>query len=178
MELITSRTEGLAPLAGDLTGQVLVIRHTVLNRRYQMPRFQLFKATGGFGCKESSLGRAVFGMYLADSTDDRRNRGDFIGIATSELIHQAMQDTTPVPSINPHERVYFLFTKDGHCQTGDTVNQAMQRLRLITRSPVTVAYRAHPESSVNDLGYLSYPEGTTAAEVKIKRRGGTWIDAS
>lgn len=178
MKLITSNSEGLRPLDGDLTGECLVLSHLRLHRRYQMPRFQIFKATGGFGCKPGSLGSKVYGVFIADNEDGQWRRSDFIGIATKELIHDALADDTPVPSINPHERHYLLVSNDGHYESGDTVNQAMQRLRRMTRAKVRHAFLCHPESTINEFGFLSYPEGTDLVEVKIKRQGGVWIDAS
>lgn len=178
MNLITGKDEGLRPLVGDLAGQYLVLSHLKLNRRYQMPRFQIFKATGGFGCKDGSLGSKVFGVFVADNEDGQYRRSDFIGVATKELIQQALADTTPVPSINPHERIYLLFTNDGYYEKGDTVNEAMQRLRRVTKAQVRQAFHCHPESTVNEFGFLSYPSGTTLTEVKIKKQGANWIDAS
>ena len=178
MNLIVSGDKGLRPLVGDLTKQVLVLSHTKLMRRYQMPRFQIFHATGGFGCQENSLGSAVFGIHIADGESCRWNRNDFIGIATDELVTQAMEDTTPVENIDLRQRTYFLVAKDGTIETGDTIEQARQRLRRITRSAVRVAYHAHPESQLTDFGYISYPKGAEPVEVKIKSRGGIWIDAN
>lgn len=178
MRLITAKTKGLLPLVGDITGQYVVLPHTKLHRRYQMPRFQIFKATGGFGCQEGSLGSKVYGVCIADNQDDQWRRNDFIGIATKGLIDKAMADTTPVPGINPMERHYLLVSTDGYFETGDTVNEAMQRLRLMTKAKVVTAYLCHPESTLNDLGFLSYPAGTDIAEIKVKRQGGVWIDAS
>ena len=85
MNLITSGTEGLRSLEGDLKNKRLVLAHNRLNRRYQMPRFQIFHATGGFGCQENSLGSAVFGIHIADGESARWNRNDFIGIADDDL---------------------------------------------------------------------------------------------
>ena len=178
MDLITLKSEGLRPLTGDLTNQVLVINHTRLISRYQLPRFQLFKATGGFGCQEHSLGRAVFGYCVASNEDARWNRSDFIGIASDQLIHRAMEDATPVDELDINARIYLVFSKDGTFEKGDTVHSAMTRLRRITESPVLVAYHAHPESQITDDGFLIYPQGTTLTEVKVKKKGELWIDAS
>lgn len=178
MNLITHETEGLSPLVGDLAGKTLVIRANALNRRYQLPRFQLFKATGGFGCKESSLGSKVFGVFVADNEDGQYRRNDFIGIATDQLIRQAMADARAVEPIDLAQRVYLLVSKDQHYAKGDTVEQAMQRLRRMTRSAVVESFRVHPEAIINELGFMTCPAGTEIAEVKIKKQGGVWIDAS
>lgn len=178
MQLITAADEGVRPLVGDLKDKVLVLAHTKLNRRYQMPRFQLFKATGGFGCSEGTIGSAVFGMFLADNEDARWDRRDFIGIATEDLIARALADTTPVKAIDLNERDYLVLSKDQHYARGSTPHEAMTRLRRLTRSALAVAYHAHPETVINDFGYLSYPEGAAPVEVKIKRQGARWIDAT
>lgn len=177
MKLITEGDEGLAPLVGDLTGKVLVIRHTRLIARYQTPRFQLFKAYGGFGCKEGSLGRAVFGRYLADDTDARRDRSEFIGIADDKLIMRAMADTTPVLELDHSLRQVMLICKDGHYEFGDTAEQARQRLRRITSAEVVAAFHAHPETRVSDIGFLTYPAGCTPVEVKLQK-GKEWTVTS
>jgi hypothetical protein len=176
MNLITSTDDGMSRVAGDLTNQVLVISHIKLNRRYQIPRFQLFKATGGFGCKEGSLGSAVFGYHLADSEQARWDRSDFIGIADKDLVTRAMADTTPVQAININDRVFMVIAKDGSQAKGETPTEAMTRLRRITRSALLAAYSAHPESTINELGYMSYPSGAAPTEVKIKKQGVNWID--
>ena len=178
MDLIVRGNEGLRPLVGDLTQQRLVLAHTRLNRRYQMPRFQIFQATGGFGCQEGSLGSAVFGIHIADGESARWNRNDFIGIATDELVNQALEDNTPVDNLDTSERTYLIVAKDGSTATGDTLQEARLRLKRITKSSVRVAYHAHPESSIDNFGFLTYPAGAEPSEVKIKSRGGIWIDAN
>ena len=177
MKLITQGDEGLAPLSGDITGQVVVISHTRLNKRYQSPRFQLFKATGGFGCKENSLGSAVFGHYLADGDDDRRERRELIGIASDELIGRALEDTTPVLDLDVTARVYLLIAKDGTYEIGDTVEQARQRLLRLTDATVTEAWHVHPESKISDIGFITYPPGAPPLAVRIKK-GKEWTAAN
>lgn len=178
MNLIKQGDEGLRPLVGDLDGQTLVLAHTRLHRRYQLPRFQLFNATGGFGCKENSLGRAVFGQHPADGEDARWNRNDFIGIATAELVARAMADHTAVEPINLAERCFLLVSADGNYVMGDTPTQAMERLRRITKAKVTNAFIAHPETQIDEIGLMTWPTGAAPAEVKLKKKGGAWIAES
>lgn len=178
MNLITSRDDGVRPLDGDLTDKVLVINHLRLGRPYQLPRFQLFKATGGFGCKPNTLGQAVFGYHLADMESARWNRSDFIGVPSDELITAAMADARPVAAIDLSARVYMVIAKDGSRAVGETPTEAMTRLRRITASALLNAYHAHPESSITDLGHITYPSGASPVEVKLKKRGKVWIDAS
>lgn len=165
MKLITATSEGVVPLAGDITGKVCVINHHRLTRRYQLPRFQLFMAKGGFGCQENSLGSAVFGKYVADQIEDRRERRDFIGIATDELIERAMADASPVQPIDLSLRRYMVVAKDGNYEWGDSLKQAMERLKLITSAKVTASYLVHPETRINSMGYFTYPEGAPPTEI-------------
>ncbi len=176
MNLIVKGDEGVTPLVSNILGKLLVVDHTKLKRRYQMPRFQIFKATGGFGCQANSLGSKVFGEYIADSSATYLFRYDFIGMASDELVKRAMEDTTPVKALDPKERCFFVMAKDGSVETGNTVHQAMQRLHRITNSKLLTAFYAHPEAYINPYGFISYPEGTRATEVKVKKRGGIWID--
>lgn len=172
MKLIDHNTEGLLPLQGDLTDQIIVMRWELLNRRYQIPRFQLVKARGGFGCKEGSSGK-IFGLCIADSVSTSARRADFIGIATAELVTQAMADASSVANLDLSLREYLLVARDGSYERGDTIEQARQRLKLITNAAVIHAYQVHPESSMNELGFINYPDGAPPAEVKIKK-GKTW----
>jgi len=177
MKLITEGDEGLSPLVGDITGKVVVIKHTRLTARYQTTRFQLFKAYGGFGCKEDSLGRAVFGRYLADNQDGRRDRSEFIGIADDGLVRRALEDTTPVLELDRSLRQVLLICKDGTYEFGDTAEQARQRLARITEAEVIAAYIAHPETRVSDIGFLTYPAGCPPVEARLTK-GKEWIATS
>lgn len=178
MNLIQKGDEGLRPLVGDLNGQTLVLAHTKLHRRYQLPRFQIFNAIGGFGCQENSLGRAVFGHHPADGENARWSRNDFIGIATAELVARAMADVTPVEPVNLAERCFLLVSADGNYVMGDTPTQAMERLRRITKAKVMHSFIAHPETQINEIGLMTWPEGAAPAEVKLKKKGGAWIAES
>lgn len=172
-QLITKGHRWLRPLVGDLKGEVVVLNHLKLPARQQMPRFQLVSARGGFGCEDGSMGRKVFGSHLADGGDCTYYRSSFVGIATPELIALAMADTTPVKAIDLSLREYLLIAKDGSTERGQTVEQARQRLRLISSACVVAAYEVHPESWVTELGFISYPDGAPPVEVRI-RKGKEW----
>jgi len=172
MNLIDRNHKGLRPLVGDLNGQVVVLDYQCLGRRYQMPRFQLIKAKGGFGCNEGSDGK-IYAVCIADGEDISCRRGNLIGIATDELISEAMADTTPVPGIDLSLREYMLIAKDGTSARGETVERARQRLLLLTDAKVVGAYELHPESYLNEFGYISYPDGAAPVEVGI-RKGKVW----
>lgn len=178
MNLIASGHQGLRPLVGDLTHQKLVLRYDKLNRRFQMPRFQIFHATGGMGCQENAPAPMIYGLHIADGESARWDRQDFIGIASDELVMQALEDTTPVQAIDLDDRVYFVMAKDGNWTKGKTLEVARQRLQRITPAPVRTAFHAHPDSEPNEFGWLSYPAGAEPVEVRIKKRGGIWTDGN
>jgi hypothetical protein len=172
VNLIESTDERLRPLVGDIKGQILVLNWGLLGRRFQMPRFQLVKAIGGFGCNDGSPGK-IFGASICDGEQDAYRRGNFIGIATDGLITAAMADNKPVEGIDIAIREYLLIARDGSTERGDTVEQARQRLRRISSAAIRGAYEVHPESKINDFGFITYPEGAPPTEVKIKR-GKVW----
>lgn len=173
MSLIDAGHEGLMPLVGDLTDKVVVLDWRKLNRRYQLPRFQLVKAKGGFGCKEGSLGNKVYGYCIADSSDVACRRQQLIGIATIELINEAMADTRAVGQIDLALREYMLVAKDGSSERGQTIEEARQRLKRITNSVVVGAYELHPESYITEFGFIQYPQGAPPTEVRINK-GKVW----
>lgn len=71
----------------DYKNKVLVIRPSKLNEDYWSPENQIFYANGGgFGCDPTASGRAVYGQYLSDGEETRRNRQDFIGVMIDEHI--------------------------------------------------------------------------------------------
>ena len=107
MQLIESTDGRLRPLVGNVKGQVLVLDWRRLKRRFQMPRFQLIKATGGFGCEDGSPGK-IFGASVCDGEDGAYRRNHFIGLATNPLIEAAMADTTPVQGLDLSLREYLL----------------------------------------------------------------------
>jgi hypothetical protein len=174
-ELITATTKGLRPLSHDITGKVVVIKYSILNKRYQSPRFQIIKATGGFGCKEGSTGK-VFGRMVADGSDITLRRDELLGEASDELVMEAMADDTPVKPIEVSKREFLIVAKDGNQTRGTTQQEAYDRLRRITRSAVLACYHIHPESTINELGYMSYPEGIPPVEMSV-RKGKDWTAA-
>lgn len=72
----------------DYEGKIIVMHSEVLKEDYRKPQFQLWKATGGFGCDPTKIGRAVFGICLADGESARWDRSDFIGILKDELVQE------------------------------------------------------------------------------------------
>ena len=70
----------------DYTGKLLIMRADSLKEEYRTPDFQLFFAKGGFGCREDTLGRKVFGAFLKDGEETSFTRSDFIGVIKDEFI--------------------------------------------------------------------------------------------
>lgn len=165
MKLITANDEGLLPLVGNLASRVCVLNHHALTKRYQLPRYQLFKVNGGFGCQENSPGTTVFGQYLVDGEQDRRERKELIGIATDELIERAMQDDAPVMPIDVKQQVYMIVAIDGNHEFGSSLREAGQRLRMITKCKAAAGYLVHPETKINSLGYMTYPQGAPPIQI-------------
>ena len=70
----------------DFAGKYMVLNPECLKGEYREAKYQLFFATGGFGCDPTKMGRAVFGYFVADGEDCRWCRGDFIGVAKDETV--------------------------------------------------------------------------------------------
>ena len=70
----------------DYTNKLLILRPEILNDQSRKPAFQYFYAENGFGCDSNSIGRKVFGTFIADGEKSHFSRGDFIGIADKEKL--------------------------------------------------------------------------------------------
>jgi len=70
----------------NYTNQYLVLKPEALSAEYRSAKYQLFHATGGFGCDPSKMGTAVFGTFCADGENARMERFHFMGIATDEAL--------------------------------------------------------------------------------------------
>lgn len=71
---------------GDYEGELVVIRADILQRDKQTADYQLCRATGGFGCKASAGGRAVFCQTVYDNREMRYDRTDVLGVIKPERI--------------------------------------------------------------------------------------------
>ena len=65
----------------DYKNKLLIIKPEMLNELCRRGEFQYFYAADGFCCSTDSLGRAVFGHFLANGQKARLERSDFLGIA-------------------------------------------------------------------------------------------------
>ena len=70
----------------DYEKRILVLNPNVLKPEYQESKYQLWRATGGFGCPPECVGRAVFCRCLYDGDETRFDRFNFLGILKPELI--------------------------------------------------------------------------------------------
>ena len=70
----------------DYTNQVVVLSPFSLKDDYKIPDYQLFLATGGFGCSPTARGRKVFGSFLKDGETAQFQRSDFIGVIKEEYL--------------------------------------------------------------------------------------------
>jgi len=174
MNLISPGTPGLSPLVGDLTHKVAVLSHTKLNRRYAIPRYQLVRVIGGFGCVSEDSHKRVFGNCIADGEPVSVRRNELIGIASQDLIHLAMADTTPVQQIDLSLREYLIIASDGSSERGSTPDEAVRRLKMITDARIVCAYYVHPETRLMDIGILSPPEGAPVEQVKFRKGKKGW----
>jgi hypothetical protein len=85
--MITSISKGVLPLpTTSWVGQVLIMDPKILSASYKQPRFQFHKITGGFGAEPGLMGRCTMAECLADKEIARWDRGDWIGLASPELI--------------------------------------------------------------------------------------------
>lgn len=70
----------------DYTNKLLILEPEILNDQSRKPAFQYFYAENGFGCDPNSIGRKVFGTFIADGEKSHFSRSDFIGIADKEKL--------------------------------------------------------------------------------------------
>lgn len=177
MKLIDYGHDGVTPIVShNLMGKFVVVNWRKLDRRFQQPRFQIFKPTGGTGCITSMQGGKVFGRHVFDGGDGEFKRDDFLGLASEALIRAAMADTTPTVPIDLSLREYMIRARDGSEERGKTIEEARRRLSYITSSKVTEAWELHPDSYINPFGLIVYPEGAPPTQVKIKK-GKEWTAA-
>lgn len=72
-------------LEQDYTGKILVMNYDTLKPEYRSRPYQLWLATGGFGCSPTARGRRVFATNLYDGEQSSFYRQDFAGILKVEV---------------------------------------------------------------------------------------------
>src|SRR5262245_8607009 len=53
-------------LNADITDKYVVLRESAMSDDYKAMHWRIFHAEGGFGVKPDTMGRAVFGTFVAD----------------------------------------------------------------------------------------------------------------
>jgi len=76
----------------DFEGKVVVLSPDTLKESCWRQQDQLWLATGGFGCRSSGSGRAVFATCLGDGEETRWNRTDFVGVLKEDLLPDWAQE--------------------------------------------------------------------------------------
>lgn len=69
----------------DYMGKILVMNFDILKPEYRSRPYQLWLATGGFGCSPTARGRRVFATNLYDGEQGSFYRQDFSGILKREV---------------------------------------------------------------------------------------------
>lgn len=78
--------------ASNYEGKILVLRPDRLLDAYKDPKYQLFLATGGFGCSPTAIGRTVSGNFLFDDEFATFNRTDFYGAIDEKFLPEWVTD--------------------------------------------------------------------------------------
>lgn len=76
----------------DYEGRLVIMKPSSLRDQYKTPDFQLFYATGGFGCDPKHTGTQVSGYFLKDGEYAHFRRSDFIGVIRDECIPEWAQE--------------------------------------------------------------------------------------
>lgn len=159
--IITHQTEGLLPLPDKFVGRIVALRASALGKRYQLARFQLWRASGGFGCESGKIGTKVYAECLADGEEGQWRRGDFIGEASVELIKVALADDTPVPQFDPTDTC-LLGIGHGGWVFGDDEQAVRYKIKRNGLKKLIALYRVHRESQVTEFGSILSPKGAAA----------------
>ena len=70
----------------DMEGKVIVLNHMSMKEEYWKPEYQLWFATGGFGCSPTASGRAVYATCLYDGEHSRWNREKVLGVLKDDYL--------------------------------------------------------------------------------------------
>jgi hypothetical protein len=67
-------------------GKFVIVKPEFFKSEFRSAKYQLFYATGGFGCDPTKMGNAVFGADFDESY--RQERYNILGVATEEAIKE------------------------------------------------------------------------------------------
>lgn len=166
-KMITRETPGLLPLPDDLTGRTLVLAPDKLGARFQLPKFQIVRATGGFGCKPQSLGTKVYVEFVCDGDEATYTSGAFIGEASPEMIENAKTDDTPEAPVDLNDMSYMAIG-DGRWVKAPTEKEAKAKLKAL-RCKCAAVYYTHSETGFDGM-FLTWPKGAKPAELVWERK--------
>jgi len=155
---------------GDYSGQTLVLYKAFFRPKHQVGD-RRFYCTGGFGAKEASLGRKVYGVFVSDGEQAYIGRGDVEGIAVNQVtrdgIAAEMERVAKLPRTEPPpEPNFYLALNGGGWARGETVLLALKGLGKKGRD--YDVYYCEPGTVVNDFGSLEWE--ADAAKPKLMER--------
>lgn len=90
------RSQCESMMGRELEKRILVLSPVALKESCWSPQNQLWLAGGGFGCRPSASGRAVYATCLGDGENTRWNRSDFIGILREEHLPEWAKESLEV----------------------------------------------------------------------------------
>lgn len=64
----------------DITGRLIIISTRTLSDNYKKAKWQIWRATGGFGCKAGNGGSAVFAQCIEDGENARWRINQVLGV--------------------------------------------------------------------------------------------------
>ncbi len=70
-------------------GLVAILSMDNLKEQYKKPEYQLYRLTGGFGCRPTGSGRTCYGRFCVDGIEDNFDKYSFVGIANAEVTKYA-----------------------------------------------------------------------------------------
>lgn len=169
MPIIANDDPRLIPTEGQrLEGKLIIIKADKINKRYRAARFQLYKATGGFGCNPGAMGKKIYADCIADGEEDIHwERYDVAGIANDDLVAECNADTSEAVRINPDDRC-FMAVIAGQWATGKTVAEALAGVKKRKLGKGVCVWHVHPETRIHDLGGFYYPKEVAYKPVLIE----------
>lgn len=74
----------------NIEDKIIILKETFFQEEFRDAKYQLVKATGGFGCNPSNIGNAIFVKELHNDNPEHyridRCDNNILGIATDEAI--------------------------------------------------------------------------------------------
>jgi len=83
--------------------EILAVNRDIHKPEYQTTEWLLFVAKGGFGMLDHTIGSAIFGYYLADGEECRREGYDFDPALTAAIQNNLAREYHAVKTNPDHE---------------------------------------------------------------------------